>query len=110
MELLNPNSEPETFTPANPVMIGSRVLVKKEKPRGQTRSGLVLPGNMKAADYTEGEVTAVGPGILLPEGQRHAMQCRVGDRVLLGPRVVEVRIDDAPFYVVDEGDILAILR
>lgn len=93
-----------------PVMIGSRILTRPLKPKGRTRSGIYVVGKDNPQEGTEAEVIAIGPGILLQDGSRHAMQTRVGDRVLIGPRTVKVMIDEVDCFVVDEGDILAVLR
>jgi len=95
--------------PVEPVMVGSRVLVKKIK-REMSKHGIILPQTNSAAAGSEGEVVAIGPGILLQSGQRLPLSVRVGDRVIIGPRVIEIEIDEQRYYVVDEGDILAILR
>lgn len=87
------------------LLVGSRILVKKTI-RNQTRSGLVLPNSFTPTDGTEAVVLAVGPGVLLQDGRRHAMQTKPGDTVLIGPRVVEIAVDGTKLFVLDEGDVL----
>lgn len=93
----------------SPRMVGSRVLVRPLARRETTRSGLILPSTNSKVPGTEGVVVAIGQGILTPQGVRVPLMVRVGDHVLIGPRAVEVELDEERYFVVDEGDILVVL-
>ena len=61
--------------------LGDNVLVKKVKADEVTSFGLVLPD--KDEKKAEAEVVAIGPGKLLKNGERGAMEVKFGYKVLL---------------------------
>jgi chaperonin GroES len=68
----------------------------------------VLPDTAKKKPR-EGEVLAVGPGKVLENGQRAAMEVKVGDVVVYseyGGTTIEVGKDE--YVILDEGSVLAI--
>lgn len=87
-------------------------LVVKALTREQvTASGIVLPETMAKERPEQGEVIAVGPGKIMDNGSRQALEVKVGDIVVFkkyGPD--EVKIDDAEFLILSENDILAIIK
>jgi chaperonin GroES len=89
--------------------LGDNVLVKQVKADEVTSFGLVLPD--KDEKKAEAEVVAVGPGKLLKNGERGAMEVKIGDKVLLknwGGEKVEIGKEE--YKVVSHEDILAVLE
>lgn len=90
--------------------LGERVVIKMLEKEETTKSGIVLPDTAKEKPQ-EGEVVAVGPGRLLDNGTRAALEVKVGDRVIYSKYSgTEVKKDGVEYLVLNgERDILAIL-
>jgi chaperonin GroES len=74
-----------------------------------TKSGLVLPDTAKEKPQ-EGSVIAVGPGRILDDGKREAMDVKVGQKVLYGKYAgTEFKLEDDELLIVSQKDILAIV-
>ena len=89
--------------------LGDNVLVKQKNEDEVTSFGLVLSGDKK--EKPEGEVVAVGPGKLLENGTRSAMDVKPGDHVVLkswGGDKVE--LDKEEYKIVSQDDILGIVE
>lgn len=76
--------------------------------------GIALPQQSQERP-TRGKVVAVGPGRLLNDGDRAEMPFSVGQTVLCqkyGGIKIEVdgQPDDSETYVMNEGDVLGIVR
>ncbi len=87
--------------------LGDNVLVKQKKEE-KTKSGIILSSEK---ELPEGEVVAVGPGKMLDNGQRSAMNVKPGDHVLLkswGGDKVE--IEGLEYKIVSQDDILAVVE
>ena len=88
--------------------IGDRVVVKPEPEEQKTKSGIVLPDAAKEKP-SEGAVIAVGPGRVLDNGQKVALEVKIGDKVIYSKYGgTEVKIDGEDFIILSERDILAI--
>lgn len=88
--------------------LGDNVLVKQKKAPEVTSFGLVLPE--KSEKKAEGEVIAVGPGKILEDGKRSAMDVKVGDLVVLkGWGGEKVEINNEEFKIVSQDEILAVI-
>ena len=90
--------------------LGERVVIKMLEKEETTISGIVLPDTAKEKPQ-EGEVVAVGPGRLLENGTRSALEVKVGDKVLYSKYAgTEVKKDGVEYLVLNgERDILAVL-
>jgi chaperonin GroES len=89
--------------------LGDRVVVKPTPREEMTKSGLVLPDTAKEKPQ-EGSVIAVGPGRILDDGKREAMDVKVGQKVLYGKYAgTEFKLDDDELLIVSQKDILAIV-
>ncbi len=90
--------------------LGERVVVKPLPSEEKTKGGIVLPETAKEKPQ-EGEVVAVGPGRLLENGTRVAIDLKVGDRVLFSKYAGnEVKIDDEEYLIMREADILGVIE
>jgi chaperonin GroES len=89
--------------------LGDRVLVKRVEEEAKTRGGIIIPDTAKEKPQ-EGEVIAVGPGARDDDGKIHALDVRVGDRVLFGKwSGSEVKLDGQDLLIMKESDILGVL-
>ena len=61
--------------------LGDRIVVRREEAEEKTAGGIVLPDSAKNKPQ-RGTVLAVGPGTLLKDGKRQALQLKKGDKVL----------------------------
>jgi chaperonin GroES len=88
--------------------LGDRIVVKPGKEEGVTKGGILLPDTAKKRPR-EGEVVAAGPGKLLENGQRAALEVSVGDVVVYSEYGgTEVTVNGEDFIILDEGSVLAI--
>ena len=88
--------------------LADRVVVKAIEDAEQMRGGLYIPDTAKEKPQ-QGEVVAVGPG-RVEDGKRVDMELKVGDRVLYGKYSgTEVTLDDQPYLILRESDVLAIV-
>jgi chaperonin GroES len=89
--------------------VGDRVVVKPSGKEEVTRSGIVIPDTAKEKPQ-EGSVIAVGSGKMLDNGQRVALEVKVGDRILFAKYGgTEFKLEGEELLVLRESDILAIL-
>lgn len=88
--------------------IGDRVVVKPEPEEQKTKSGIVLPDSAKEKP-SEGTVIAVGSGRVLDNGQKVAVEVKVGDKVIYSKYGgTEIKIEKEDYIILSERDILAI--
>ncbi|ABO51378.1 chaperonin Cpn10 [Desulforamulus reducens MI-1] len=90
--------------------LGDRVVVKALPQEEKTKSGIVLPDTAKEKPQ-QGEVVAVGPGRLLENGQRAALDLKAGDKVFFSKYAGnEVKLDEEEYLILREMDILAVIE
>ncbi len=88
--------------------LGDRVLVQRVE-KEETKGAIVIPDTAKEKPE-EGKVIAVGPGARNESGKVVPPDVKVGDRVLFGKYSgMDVKIDEAEYLVLREGDILGTL-
>ncbi len=86
-----------------------RVAVKRVAEEEKTKGGIIIPDTAKEKPQ-EGEIVAVGPGTRGDDGKLHALDVKVGDRVLFGKwSGTEVKIDGQELMIMKEGDIMGVL-
>jgi len=76
-----------------------------------TASGIIIPDTASKEKPQKGKVIAVGSGKVGDDNERIAMEVKVGDTVLFtkyGP--TEVKVDGKEYLVLNESDILAIIK
>ncbi|MDD6383110.1 co-chaperone GroES [Mitsuokella sp.] len=89
--------------------LGERVVIEVAESDVKTASGIVLPDTAKEKPQ-KGTVVAVGAGKLLDNGERVAMEVKVGDGVIFSKYSgSEVKVDGKDYLIVRESDILAVI-
>ncbi|NLY43511.1 MAG: co-chaperone GroES [Clostridiaceae bacterium] len=89
--------------------LGARVLLKELETQETTKSGIVLPSNVKEKPYIA-EVIEVGPGEV-KDGKEIKMQVKKGERVLYSKYAgTEIKLDGQKYLIVKQNDILAIIE
>jgi chaperonin GroES len=81
--------------------------VKEEE---KTRGGIIIPETAQEKPQ-EGEVVAVGPGTRDEDGERIALDVKVGDRILFGKwSGTEVKVDGEELLIMKESDIMGVIE
>ena len=92
--------------------IGDRIIVRREEAEGKSAGGIILPDSAKNKPQ-RGEVIAVGPGKLKPDGTRSAMQLKAGDHVLFtswAGNEFQDRKQKDEILVMHESDVLCVIE
>ena len=90
--------------------LGDRLVVKPTPREEMTKSGIVLPDTAKEKPQ-EGTVIAAGPGRILDDGKREAMDVKKGDKVLYAKYAgTEFKVEGDELLIVSQKDILAIVE
>jgi chaperonin GroES len=90
--------------------LGDRVVIKPTPREEMTKSGIVLPDTAKEKPQ-EGEVLSVGPGKILDDGKREAIDVAVGDKVLYAKYAgTEFKVEDQDLLILSQKDILAVVE
>ncbi len=86
-----------------------RVVVRRIEADQKTAGGIIIPDSAQEKP-SEGEVIAVGEGNRDEDGDRIALDVKVGDRVLFGKwSGTEVKIDGEDLLIMKESDIMGII-
>ena len=89
--------------------IGHKIAIKPVAAEEVTKGGIVLPGSAQEKPQ-QGEVIAVGGGILLQSGERAPLEVKVGDKVVYAKYAgTEVKFNGEEFVILSEKDILVVL-
>jgi chaperonin GroES len=89
------------------VPLEDRLVIRRLEAEEKTAGGIVLPDTAKEKPQ-RGEVLAVGPGKLLENGKRAALEVKVGDTVLFGKYSgTDVKIQGEECLILRESDLLA---
>ena len=90
--------------------IGDKVIIEVLEAQEKTTGGIVLPDVAKEKPQ-EGKVIAVGDGKILPSGKTVPPTVKPGDRILFGKYSgSEIKVEENEYLIVNEDDILAILK
>jgi len=90
--------------------LGDRVVIKPSAREEMTKSGIVLPDTAKEKPQ-EGSILAAGPGKILDDGKREAIDVKKGDKVLYAKYAgTEFKIDSDELLIVSQKDILAVVE
>ncbi|MDR2781640.1 MAG: co-chaperone GroES [Holosporaceae bacterium] len=94
----------------NFIPLKDRVLVKRIDQEERSSGGIIIPDTAKEKP-AEGEVLAVGSGVRDDHGTLHALEVKVGDRVLFAKwGGNEVKIGGEEYVILKESDILGIFK
>ena len=90
--------------------LGDRVVIKPSAREEVTKSGIVLPETAKEKPQ-EGVILAAGPGKILDDGKREAMDVKVGEKVLYSKYAgTEFKVDGDELLIISQKDILAVVE
>lgn len=90
--------------------LGERIVIKVLESEEKTKSGIFIPDTAKEKPQM-GEVMAVGTGRVLENGQKVALDVKVGDKILFAKYAgTEVKLDGEEYMVLKESDVLAIVN
>ena len=90
--------------------LADRLVVEPIEQEEVTAGGIILPETAKEKPQ-QGKVVAAGPGRTDDEGDRIAMDVKVGDRVLYAKYSgTEIKLDGKKVLILRESDILAIVE
>ncbi len=100
----------KTNTTTNIKPLEDRILVRPEEGEETTASGIVIPDTAKEKPQ-EGTVLAAGPGRILDDGKREAMDVQEGQKVLYAKYAgTEFKVEGEDLLIVSQKDILAIVE
>jgi len=87
--------------------LDDRVIVEPLEAEEKTAGGILLPDNAKQKPQ-RGRVLAVGPGKMLDNGSRSALNVAMGDEVIYGRYAGnDITVERKEIKILREGDILA---
>ena len=87
-----------------------RVLLRRVDQEEKTKGGIIIPDTAKEKPM-EGEIIAVGRGVMRDDGTIVALDVKAGDRVLFGKwSGTEVKINGEELLIMKESDILGIIQ
>ncbi len=90
--------------------LGDRVIVKPAEAERETKSGLVIPDSAKEKPQ-RGEVVAAGEGKRNDDGERIALDVKVGDTVVYGKYGgQDIKIEGVEYKILNESDIFAVVE
>lgn len=90
--------------------LDDRIVIQQVEAEQTTASGLVLPDTAKEKPQ-EGAVVAVGPGRVDDNGNRVAMDVKVGDTVIYSKYGgTEVKYGEDEYIILSQRDVLAIVE
>lgn len=86
--------------------LADRVLIEVDVEESKTAGGILIPDTAQKKSQ-KGTVLAVGPGKLLDNGQRQAIDVAVGDRVLFAKYSgVDIEENGKKMLLLSERDVL----
>ena len=91
--------------------LGGRVVVKPLDAEEVTDSGLIIPDTAEKEKPQQGEVVALGTGKIAEDGKKIEFNVKVGDKVVFKQYSPdEVEVDGVEYLVIDEDEILAVMK
>ncbi|MFD1030080.1 co-chaperone GroES [Metaplanococcus flavidus] len=89
--------------------LGDRVIIELIEAEEKTSSGIVLPGSAQEKPQ-EGNVIAVGNGLIRENGTRTELDVKEGDRVIFSKYAgSELKYEGKEYLILRENDILAVI-
>ena len=92
--------------------LADRVIIKPQAKEERTKGGIYLPDTASKEKPQQGTVVAVGPGRMLDNGKRVAIDLSVGDQVVFAKYAgTEFKTEDEEeFIIISEKDIMAVIE
>lgn len=91
--------------------ISDYLVLKQVEEETTTASGIIIPDTVNKERPEKGEVMAVGPGLLLEEGGRAAIDILVGQTVIFKKYAPdEVEVDGEKYLLIRATDVMAIVE
>ena len=94
--------------------LGDRVLIEalsEDELLKKTKSGIVIPETVSDKKVDRGRVVAVGTGRITDAGKKIPILVKKGDMAVFSEYSAEkIKIEDKEYYLVSEGNILAIIE
>ncbi len=90
--------------------LSDRLVVKPLEQEEEKKGGIIIPDTAKEKPE-KGEVLALGPGKLLENGQRAAMEVKKGDKIIFqkyGGH--ELKVDGQELMILREEDVMAVVQ
>ena len=89
--------------------LSNRVIVEAIKE--ETKGGIILPATADKEKAEKGKIIACGPGKLMENGSRAALEVKVGDTIMFKKYSPdEVKVDGKEYLVLEESDIMGIIE
>jgi len=86
-----------------------RLIIRRIEEKETVKGGIIIPDSAKEKPQ-EGEVLAVGNGKILDNGQKVALDVKVGDKILFGKYSgTDIKIDGEEVLILREDEVLAVL-
>jgi chaperonin GroES len=88
-----------------------RVVVKRIEQQGEQKQGSIFIPDSAKEKPQEGEVVAIGKGKRDDKGEVHALDVKVGDRILFGKYSgSDIKMDGQEYLIMREDEILGIFE
>lgn len=89
---------------------GNKILVERhEESEVRSPGGLILPASTREP-LNQGDVVAVGKGVLKADGTREPVDVEVGDVVLFGPYAgTEISVEGAKYLLMSASDVFGFI-
>jgi len=90
--------------------LNDKIVIKRVEAESTTKGGIVLPDAAKEKPK-EGIVISLGNGRLLDSGERAEFQVKEDDRIIFSSYAgTEVKVDGEDYLILNEDDVLAIIK
>ncbi len=91
--------------------LGGNILVEAVSEESKTASGIVLPDTVDKEKPQKGKIIALGTGKVTDNGKKIPFNVKVGDIVIFKKYSPdEIEIDETEYLIMNEDDILAIIK
>jgi len=91
--------------------LGDHIVVKPLSKEETSASGIIIPETVDKERPERGEVLAVGPGKMLENGTRSAMEVKPGDKVVFKKYAPdELKLGREEYLVIRMDDVMAVIE
>lgn len=91
--------------------VSNHLILKPLDAETTTASGIIIPDTASKERPERGEVLAVGPGKMLENGTREALEITVGQKVIFKKYAPdEIEIDGEKYLIIKSDDVIAIIE